>query len=45
MFIVFQDDDEEMKNQCIGGEYMGEMFDHVVKRMLSYRRQKHCRNG
>ncbi|XP_070258877.1 ubiquitin carboxyl-terminal hydrolase 9X isoform X2 [Myotis yumanensis] len=33
------DDDEEMKNQCFGGEYMGEVFDHMMKRM-SYRRQK-----
>ena len=26
------DDDEEMKNQCFGGEYMGEVFDHMLKR-------------
>lgn len=38
------DDDEEMKNQCFGGEYMGEVFDHVVKRM-SYRRQKRWWNA
>uniref|UniRef100_A0A3B4AEH6 Ubiquitin carboxyl-terminal hydrolase n=1 Tax=Periophthalmus magnuspinnatus TaxID=409849 RepID=A0A3B4AEH6_9GOBI len=30
------DDEEEMKNQCFGGEYMGEVFDHMMKRM-SYR--------
>ena len=38
------EDDEEMKNQCFGGEYMGEVFDHVVKRM-SYRRQKRWWNA
>ena len=26
------DDDEEMKNQCFGGEYTGEVFDHMLKR-------------
>ncbi|XP_057300867.1 probable ubiquitin carboxyl-terminal hydrolase FAF-X [Hydractinia symbiolongicarpus] len=26
------DDDEELKNQCFGGEYMGEVFDHMIKR-------------
>ena len=38
------DDDEEMKNQCFGGEYMGEVFDHVGKRM-TYRRQKRWWNA
>ncbi|KAM7041448.1 LOW QUALITY PROTEIN: ubiquitin carboxyl-terminal hydrolase 9X-like [Molossus nigricans] len=38
------DDDEEMKNQCFGGEYMGEIFDHMMKRM-SYRRQKRWWNS
>ncbi|XP_071799117.1 ubiquitin carboxyl-terminal hydrolase 9X-like isoform X1 [Asterias amurensis] len=38
------DDDEEMKNQCFGGEYMGEVFDHMLKRM-SYRRQKRWWNA
>lgn len=33
------DDDEEMKYQCFGGEYMGEVFDHITKR-VSYKRQK-----
>lgn len=33
------DDDEEMKNQCFGGEYMGEVFDPMMKHM-SYRHQK-----
>ncbi len=28
------DDDEEMKNQCFGGEYMGEVFDHMLKRYV-----------
>uniref|UniRef100_UPI0035900D99 ubiquitin carboxyl-terminal hydrolase 9X-like n=1 Tax=Myxine glutinosa TaxID=7769 RepID=UPI0035900D99 len=38
------DDDEEMKNQCFGGEYMGEVFDHMMKRM-SFRRQKRWWNA
>ncbi|XP_019715781.1 ubiquitin carboxyl-terminal hydrolase 9X isoform X3 [Hippocampus comes] len=38
------DDEEEMKNQCFGGEYMGEVFDHMIKRM-SYRRQKRWWNA
>ncbi|XP_051782099.1 probable ubiquitin carboxyl-terminal hydrolase FAF-X [Erpetoichthys calabaricus] len=38
------DDDEEMKNQCFGGEYMGEVFDHLMKRM-SFRRQKRWWNA
>lgn len=38
------DDDEEMKNQCFGGEYVGEVFDHMMKRM-SYRRQKRWWNA
>lgn len=29
------DDDEEMKNQCFGGEYLGEVFDHMLKRYTS----------
>ncbi|KAK3589909.1 hypothetical protein CHS0354_034922 [Potamilus streckersoni] len=33
------EDDEEMKNQCFGGEYLGEVFDKTLKRM-AYRRQK-----
>ncbi|XP_063224287.1 probable ubiquitin carboxyl-terminal hydrolase FAF-X isoform X9 [Bacillus rossius redtenbacheri] len=42
------DDDEEMKTQCYGGDYMGEtvfqVFDHMLKRM-SYRRQKRWWNA
>jgi ubiquitin carboxyl-terminal hydrolase 9/24 len=38
------DDPEEMKSQCFGGEYMGEVFDHMLKRM-SYRRQKRWWNA
>ncbi|XP_075815088.1 ubiquitin carboxyl-terminal hydrolase 9Y-like [Microtus pennsylvanicus] len=38
------DDDEEMKNQCFGGEYMGEEFDHIMKR-ISYKRQKRWWNA
>ena len=26
------DDDEEMKIQCFGGEYLAEVFDHMLKR-------------
>lgn len=33
-----------MKNQCFGGDYMGEVFDHMLKRM-SYRRQKRWWNA
>jgi hypothetical protein len=32
------DDDEELKAQCYGGEYMSEVFDHLLKRM-SFRKQ------
>ncbi|KAL1140578.1 hypothetical protein AAG570_000508 [Ranatra chinensis] len=38
------DDDEEMKSQCFGGDYMGEVFDHMLKRM-TYRRQKRWWNA
>ncbi|XP_014240200.1 probable ubiquitin carboxyl-terminal hydrolase FAF-X [Cimex lectularius] len=38
------EDDEEMKSQCFGGEYMGEVFDHMLKRM-TYRRQKRWWNA
>lgn len=38
------EDDEEMKNQCFGGEYLGEVFDHMLKRM-AYRRQKRWWNA
>jgi hypothetical protein len=38
------EDEEEMKNQCFGGEYVGEVFDHMLKRM-SYRRQKRWWNA
>ncbi|CAL4062679.1 unnamed protein product [Meganyctiphanes norvegica] len=39
------DDEEEMKNQCFGGEYMGEqVFDNIMKR-VSYRRQKRWWNA
>ena len=26
------DDDEELKKECFGGEYTGEVFDHMLKR-------------
>ena len=38
------DEDEEMRVQCFGGEYMGEVFDHMLKRM-SCRRQKRWWNA
>jgi len=28
------DDDEEMKSQCFGGDYVGEVFDHMLKRSV-----------
>ena len=41
---VKMDDDEELKAQCYGGEYMSEVFDHLLKRM-SYRKQKRWWNA
>ena len=41
---VNMEDDEELKTQCWGGEYMSEVFDHMLKRM-SYRRQKRWWNA
>ncbi|XP_037075311.1 probable ubiquitin carboxyl-terminal hydrolase FAF-X, partial [Pollicipes pollicipes] len=38
------EDDEEMKTQCFGGEYVGEVFDQMMKRMSS-RRQKRWWNA
>jgi len=29
------EDDEEMKSQCFGGDYVGEVFDHMLKRFVS----------
>ncbi|XP_030747882.1 probable ubiquitin carboxyl-terminal hydrolase FAF-X isoform X2 [Sitophilus oryzae] len=37
-------EDEEMKVQCFGGEYMGEVFDPMLKR-TTYRRQKRWWNA
>ncbi|KAM6149271.1 ubiquitin carboxyl-terminal hydrolase 9X-like [Rhynchocyon petersi] len=37
-------DDEEMKNQCFGGEYTGEVFDHMMKSM-AYSWQKRWWNA
>ncbi|XP_074025512.1 ubiquitin carboxyl-terminal hydrolase 9X isoform X2 [Leptinotarsa decemlineata] len=37
-------DDEEMKVQCFGGDYMGEVFDPMLKR-TTYRRQKRWWNA
>ncbi|XP_052271352.1 probable ubiquitin carboxyl-terminal hydrolase FAF-X [Dreissena polymorpha] len=44
VFECKMEDDEEMKNQCFGGEFMGEVFDHMLKRM-TYRRQKRWWNA
>jgi len=41
---VNMQEDEEFKSQCWGGEYMSEVFDHMLKRM-SYRRQKRWWNA
>lgn len=38
------DDDKGMKNQCFGGEYMGDVFDHMTK-CMSYRCQNHVWNA
>ncbi|CAG0903031.1 unnamed protein product, partial [Cyprideis torosa] len=38
------DREEEMKQQCFGGEYVGEVYDHMSKRMNS-RRQKRWWNA
>lgn len=37
-------EDEEMKAQCFGGDYMGEIYDSNLKRM-QYRRQKRWWNA
>ncbi|XP_032597478.1 probable ubiquitin carboxyl-terminal hydrolase FAF isoform X3 [Drosophila grimshawi] len=37
-------EDEEMKLQCFGGDYMGEIYDNNLKRM-QYRRQKRWWNA
>ncbi len=41
---VKMDDDDELKAQCYGGEYMSEVFDPMLKRM-SYRKQKRWWNA
>ncbi|KAK0066423.1 ubiquitin carboxyl-terminal hydrolase FAF-X isoform X1 [Biomphalaria pfeifferi] len=38
------EDEEEMKNQCFGGEYLGEVYDHMLKRS-AFRRQKRWWNA
>jgi hypothetical protein len=38
------EDEEELKAQCYGGEYMSEVFDPMLKRM-SYRKQKRWWNA
>ncbi|XP_037946182.1 probable ubiquitin carboxyl-terminal hydrolase FAF isoform X2 [Teleopsis dalmanni] len=37
-------EDDEMKSQCFGGDYMGEIYDNNLKRM-QYRRQKRWWNA
>lgn len=37
-------EDDEMKVQCFGGDYMGEVFDPMLKR-TTYRRQKRWWNA
>lgn len=37
-------EDEELKTQCFGGDYMGEVFDNNLKRM-QFRRQKRWWNA
>ena len=37
-------EEEEMKVQCFGGDYMGEVFDPMLKR-TTYRRQKRWWNA
>lgn len=37
-------EDDEMKAQCFGGDYMGEIYDNNLKRM-QYRRQKRWWNA
>ena len=32
------DDDEELKKECFGGEYTGEVYDHMLKRYYSTHR-------
>lgn len=38
------EEEEEMKSQCFGGDYLGEVFDHMLKRM-TYRKQKRWWNA
>ncbi len=40
----FKMDDEELRNQCYGGEYTGEVYDSVLKR-VSYKKQKRWWNA
>ena len=35
------DDDEELRNQCFGGEYLGEVYDHVTKRYVPISSTRH----
>ena len=37
-------DDEELRNQCFGGDYTGEVYDNIMKRM-AYKKQKRWWNA
>lgn len=40
----FKMDDEELRNQCFGGDYTGEVYDNIMKRM-AYKKQKRWWNA
>ncbi len=40
----FKMDDDEMRNQCYGGDYTGEVYDNIMKRM-AYKKQKRWWNA
>ncbi len=40
----FKMDDDELRNQCFGGEYTGEVYDNIMKRM-AYKKQKRWWNA
>ena len=40
----FKMDDEELRNQCYGGDYTGEVYDNLMKRM-AYKKQKRWWNA
>lgn len=40
----FKMDDDELRNQCFGGDYTGEVYDNIMKRM-AYKKQKRWWNA